>query len=392
MKKIVLAGFPNVNNLGDPVLFESTEYLLKNIAKNDSAKIIRLDLFGIRRKGLIGFLIRVFNRVLNTLFSIENRGSILFYYIQKFLIKLYCEEYYTNIIQDADAIVFAGGGLIKYKYETCDFRITILTELAREKNIPIAFNGVGVEDYSEHNIRCQKMKKILNSDIVKSITTRDNIGLLNEKYIYNSNIYTDKVSDSAFWSDKVYKVSKNKNSEIIGLGVIRGGIFQDNGIPITENELIDLWVEIINELDSRSIKWCLFTNGLEADNRFLYKLLEKVGRSDEKEDLVKIPKTPYELVKIVSKFKKVISCRMHASIISYSLNIPSVGLIWNNKIKMFGKMIEHPDRFISYHEFFPKKIVDKLIDMNFNKEDINIKNNFRQTTLNSLKKFINSIN
>ena len=392
MKKIVIAGFPNVKNFGDPILFECTEYLLKSIVNDDSIEIARLDLFGERKKGLIGFLIRALDRILNILFSIEKRDSTLFYYIQKSLIKYNCKEYYRKIILDADAIVFAGGGMIKYKYETFDFRLTILTEMARKQNIPVAFNAVGVEGYSEDNIRCKKMKKALNSDIIKSITTRDNIELLNEKYIFNPNIYTDKVADSAFWSNEVYKVSKDRNSEIVGLGVVRGGIFQDNGISITEEQLLNLWVGIITELDLRSIKWNLFTNGLEADNEFLYRLLEKVDGSARKEELVRIPKNSQELVEIVSGFKKVIACRMHASIISYSLDVPSIGLIWNDKIRMFGETIGHQDRFISHQEFSPKYIVDKLTNMELNEEDIDFKNDFRKTTLNSLNRFISLIN
>lgn len=389
MQKIVLAGFPNVKNFGDPILFESAEYLIKSIIDEETT-VVRLDLFGEKNNKIKTLTIKVLNRLMNTLIKKEYRNTSGFYGLQKKLIKSAVYNYYRHTTENADAIIFAGGGMLKYKYETCDFRLTILTEMAEELNIPVAFNAVGVEGYSAENIRCQKMKESLNNDIVKSITTRDDIDLLNDKYIYNNNVFTAKVADSAFWSDKVYNISNNKNSKIVGLGVVRGGIFQDNGISMTEDELLNLWVGIIEELDSKAIEWKLFTNGLGADNEFLYKLLKKIGRLDE-EELVRIPRSPKELVEIISEFQTVIACRMHASIVSYSLDVPSVGLVWNDKIRMFGETIGHPDRFISHQEFSPKRIVEKMINIELNEEDINFKNDFRQTTLKSVERFINII-
>lgn len=39
-------------------------------------------------------------------------------------------------------------------------------------------NGVGIEGYSETDIRCQRLKKAINQDCFKVITTRDDIDTL----------------------------------------------------------------------------------------------------------------------------------------------------------------------------------------------------------------------
>lgn len=391
MKKIVLAGAPYVKNLGDPVLFESTEYLVDSTIKDEFITIERLDLFQGNTNTLRSFIIRGFNKLINTVYKKERRNTKFFYKAQKYLIEAATKDYYKNKIRDSDIIIFVGGGMIKYKYETFDFRISILTEMANTLNIPVIFNAVGVEGYSEKNIRCQQVKKVLNQDNVKLITTRDDIDLLNEKYITNFNITTGQVADSAFWSDMVYDISKNENSDIIGLGVVRGKIFNDNDIPITENELLELWCEIIKELEFRELKWKLFTNGLDADNEFMDLLLKKIGREDETDVLTIIPKTSKELVETIAGFNKVIACRMHASIIAYSLEIPTIGLIWNDKIKMFGEIIGYPDRFIQYKVFEAEHIVNKLLQIEITSKDREFKNTFRKTTFNSLKKCIDEI-
>ena len=50
----------------------------------------------------------------------------------------------------------------------------------------------------------------------------------------------------------------------------------------------------------------------------------------------------------ISGFSSVIAVRMHANIIAFSLGIPSVAFVWNDKLRFFGQSIGYPDRFIEY--------------------------------------------
>jgi polysaccharide pyruvyl transferase WcaK-like protein len=52
---------------------------------------------------------------------------------------------------------------------------------------------------------------------------------------------------------------------------------------------------------------------------------------------------------------------LHANIISYALNVPSIGLVWNDKLTLFGEDIGYPERFFEYDKFNAKKIVDALV-------------------------------
>lgn len=42
---------------------------------------------------------------------------------------------------------------------------------------------------------------------------------------------------------------------------------------------------------------------------------------------------------------------MHSSIISYALDVPSVNLVWNDKIPFFYQNIGYPDRAISIEDW-----------------------------------------
>ena len=63
----------------------------------------------------------------------------------------------------------------------------------------------------------------------------------------------------------------------------------------------------------------------------------------------------------ISSFKTIIACRMHANIIAYSLKIPSVGLIWNNKLALWGEKCGYSDRFIKAEDMNGSYAVDKIV-------------------------------
>ena len=134
-------------------------------------------------------------------------------------------EYYEDKIGKVDVIIVSGGGLIKYKYEGLDYILENLIYYAQKKQIPVLINAVGIEGYDEQHFGCQLLKKYINQSCVKMITTRDNIALLQGKWLENKEIDCELVGDPALWAHKVYGISK-KESKIIGLGLIRGEIFK----------------------------------------------------------------------------------------------------------------------------------------------------------------------
>ena len=69
---------------------------------------------------------------------------------------------------------------------------------------------------------------------------------------------------------------------------------------------------------------------------------------------------PETLFSKMAKYDGVISCRLHPSIISFSMNIPAVSLVWNTKVPSFYKGIGYPDRAIERESFEAEAIVDRL--------------------------------
>ena len=375
MKKILLCGLKYDSNYGDPIICECCKSLIKQILiennKINDFEIEEIDISGRTsfketyyiKKNIKYITIRIIGKILGLLKKITKKIKLKKAYNWLDMKKwnftkesVIMKKYFIPKIENSNIIIFTGGGMLKYKYQNCYNYINEITKIADEKNIPVCLNAVGVEGYDEKNIKCRLLKKAVNRKCIKMITTRDDISKL-EKYIENSDIIIKKVSDSATYANIVYNVKKDDKSKIIGLCMCRGNLFIDNEINYSESELMKLWKNIIEDLDNKNIKWKIYTNGLQADNEFVYKFVNKYQYGEKN---YVIPANPEELVKAISLFKGIIATRLHSCIIAYSLDVPAIGLVWNKKLKLFGESIGYSQRFFEFNDFNSKKIIDEL--------------------------------
>lgn len=276
---------------------------------------------------------------------------------------LFSEDY--EMVARADIIIFSGGGIIKYKSERFYYYIAKIIDVANKHAIPVYFNGVGIEGYDSENENCKMLRSALNCPCVKGISVRDDIDTLKGCYLDSpTSVKCSSVTDSAVFTDKVYKIKQNKASNVIGLGVVRGDIFVDHGeSEITPEYQLEMWRGIISKLEGTGYDWQLFTNGAESDYSFAKKIIEHLNLSARKAQLLAPrPVCSRQLVEIISGYKAVIAGRMHANVIAYALAIPSVGLIWNDKLRFWGNKIGYPERFISPCNMTAEAITLALFD------------------------------
>lgn len=347
MKAICFAGLVSEKNLGDIVIIESTKGLYKETLKGKGD----FDFSDLNLQfSNLNFSYRAVRKLKRLFYSFFNLDS------SRLEVNLF-KKYYTEQISNVDLLVLVGGGIIKYKYQDFFIYLTALIEVAEELNIPVVINAAGVEDYSETDTRCQLLKESLNKNIVKSITTRDDIETLNSLYIKNKKIHTAKVADPAVYCDEVYQVNK-KSSELYGIGLVRGGIFLDNERDLKPSEVADFYSDLIREMDKKNLKYQFFTNGALADSELVEQIEKKVG--NKKLNVIE-PQKDCDLISTISTFKGVVAARLHANIISYALNVPSIGLVWNDKLTLFGEDIGYPERFFEYDKLAANKIVDALV-------------------------------
>lgn len=389
-RKIAVVGLYSLPNMGDQLLCETTSFLLKRICSD--IEIIKLDVFPKKRTDRTT-IERIERRLSSKMIKKAKKrfdysdGSEMRYRYERRMWKMQVFRYYEKTLKDVDAIVFAGGGFVKFRTQGLNYYTEMIIEIAQKYNIPVMMNAIGIEGYDENDYRCISLKKHINSNVIKVITTRDNIEFLEECYMYNKNIKTALVGDPALWAPDCYNVHKNSSATTIGINIIRGNIFKDYGNRLTAEEMLSFYVELITELEKRSVDWVLFSNGMKSDQKFGRKLLDKLEMSESKK-MIPAPANAKELLEIIKDFKCVFGARLHACISSCALEVPVVGFIWNEKTEMFASQMKIEKNFFDENSLDACLIVDRLLEAADENYDTNIINDNRNKTLVFLRGFI----
>ena len=370
-KRIALMGLWDVTNYGDPILaFCTKKLLIDSLSAADAIDFVEVSL---KPKVKISLARRLFDALLWRFARIIGMG-------QKIRINISVNrlvKYYSPILKDFDAIVFAGGGIIKYRIEIFDYIIESILKIAKVKGIPVALNAVGIEGYDSTDERCMELKKNLNSPVLKYISTRDDLLTLTKKYLdRNVTVPCERVADPAVWSAECFGVHKDESSNVVGIGVARGNIFKDYGRNFTAEEMINLYEKMAYTFLSEGFRVEFFTNGLNLDNEFLEKIMIRLSNVDVKK---RIPVSAKNLVEIVASYRAIVTTRMHAGIIAYSLDVPAIGLVWNDKIKFFWESAGHPEYCVDVANLNSENILLTLRNAITNGYNQDHKRVFRQT-------------
>lgn len=317
--KVLLCGLMQGRNFGDVVISDCVKYLIKKSAKKDGLKNVKISTLDVRRQ--------------------KDKKSL-------------------NRVRNSDLVMFPGGGFIKYKQENLPRDMIRVISRAEKYGIPVAFNAVGMEGYDETDEGCQALFGMLHSRCTKYITSRDYAEDINSTYLKDGYLSAKRFADPAVWAADTYKIKRDENSQVVGLGVAREGLFLDYGLPLTKDDLLSIWSEIIIALESEGVKYKLFTNGLRQDEEFLSDLIAYMGKEDVREE-ISLPsaENARKLVEYIAGFSAIIACRMHANIIAFSLGVPSVAFVWNDKLRFFGDSIGCKERFLEYNQLKDTRLV-----------------------------------
>lgn len=264
-------------------------------------------------------------------------------------------------IQKTDLLVFGGAPLFNWHHQKFYERTAVTLELAERYGKPVIFSSIGIEGYSEENKKCQRLKKALEFECVKQITTRDDFESL-KNFAENSNALLDKVADPAVYTKQIFKkyaVSKARGEKKrIGIFVLRAGGFTDNNVDFTGEKAAALWKGLADEIENRGYEYEFLTSGHYSDEAYLDYLIRKHGISEER--CCFNMNLPEILVQKIAACDAVISCRLHPSIVAFSLGVPAVGIIWNSKVKYFYESVGYGERVMSTEHVSPVILMDRL--------------------------------
>ena len=366
MMRVKLIGLNSYDNLGDQILRDTCEFLAQKAAKDIEEKkysFEKMDMMP-RTEGtivnlLLIFLLRIFCKCGTFRYGRACYSTRFFDWIRNSLFKLKYYHYYVENLKDINAIIFVGGAYLKFKGEDFQYCIRNLISIAQEQNISVMFNAIGVEGYDEEDIRCVKLKECIEQPCVKVVTTRDDIQTLQSKFAKNAKCTTNLVGDPALWIPECYDICKSSEKRFqIGINVSYLTLFQLYGLPYNKDEYLQIFKQLIEELNRNSISYRLFCNGKKEDYEGGIELINKLGL---KEDVMfPQPQTPKELIEQISEFECIVPLRLHAAITAYALGIPSAGFIWNKKVLRFAKIVGMEESFIDIADFSAEVMVENI--------------------------------
>lgn len=396
-KKIAVIGLYSIPNMGDLILCETSQFLIREYGKKNDIdyEIIPMDLCPRFPSDYHGVeyikyrLSRKMKTIASKKFAYED-GTAYRYRYEYTMWKLRLKRYYMRTLKNVDAIVFAGGGFLKFRTQGLNYYVEMVVDIALKYQIPVMMNGVGIEGYDETDIRCQKLKKAINTGIIKSITTRDDIDTLKGNYIVNPEIKIDRVGDPALWTPECYDVVCDEERNVFGINIIRGNIFKDYGNNVSAEDVSIFYKNLINELNSRNLDWVLFSNGMPGDQKFGENILRDLG-IDSGERLLSAPKTSMELLNMIKTFKCIFGARLHACITAYSMDVQVVGFIWNEKTRMFSEIIDKRNNFFEEYEMDAKKIADRMVAASEETYDKKIREENKRLTVQYLEDFLSRV-
>jgi polysaccharide pyruvyl transferase WcaK-like protein len=350
--KILIIGERFSTNLGDGVICETVEGLLSKHYKDADITVADISTRQEYRKNKIVNLKDksvTIKKVTKQVF-IKLGLDIDYYKFKKSSLRR--NEYIESICNNNyDLAVFAGGQMFK---DTFVFPISQFVNHLAKNQTPIIFNACGVGDNKNRKLK-KLLKQSLTNENVRFISTRDDIDTLNNFYLEDNTTKAVATFDPAIWVKEVYKIKK-KNNDTVGLGVM----YVNN---MKKDDLIQFWKQIVQQLDKKGIKWSFFCNGDERDYQLMLDILNTFGISEKekKERLTKRSTTPEELIELISSFKSIISFRLHSHIIAYSLDIPAVALVWDEKLRFFYRGIGLENRCKTINDHY-LDIIEELSD------------------------------
>ena len=330
--KILVLGRAKDKNLGDVVIVDSCAYLLDEVIKNINKSYFWRQKRFFFPQPLKIEKVDIANVLVDTAEGIEKNMA------------------------SYDKIVFPGGGINSLKITGL-----LLQRLETRYNTRFYFNGIGIHPERHYEELANNIETILNDQRVRQITTRGDLTQTLD-YMKTEKPYPVKlVSDPAICASEAYRIKRNEDSGLIGIGPIRPDIFVEQESEISLEEVYKMYGGIFKEAERRGYDFRVFCNGTQRDYDFAREVLQKSGYEEEGR-LYRRPTKPEHLVKDIATFKGIIAARFHANIIATSLSVPSVALVWNVKMRSFADMMGIRDRYIEERKKLldPVFLLDKL--------------------------------
>lgn len=261
-----------------------------------------------------------------------------------------------DLLSEADAIFFAGGGLLGLSYLDFFQYVDQITAVANRRGIPVVFSSTGLNNMGAKDGSVEAIAEVIKRSCVKAVSVRENLRLFQE-LVADLPFAVRQVADPAVWTKYVYGMTEVIPDGTLGINVVRGGLFAANQRRWGLTAEMEYLAGMCERAEAVGLDAQLYTNGSLDDNNTLRFFAREYAIPH---DRIILPQTTREVVQAIASRSAVASIRMHSSIIAYSFGIPTVALEWNDKLPHFYEAIGHAERLVPFGEWSAERSFETL--------------------------------
>ncbi len=362
-ERIVICGERYSTNLGDGVISDCLQYMIRKL--DPEIPLYLIDLSGrsafnheqSTKKGLNWDFLQTRSRTWRRFrklvgWHLFRRGPVT--------------ARWQKALQPPGLLIVGGGQLLLDTDLNFPIRIKEVVSMARRAGMQVAFAACGVSPHWSKFAHRFFLGAVCNTD-VKFVSVRDNTALQNLLTHFGKSLPVDPVVtvDPAVWAAETYGVSKNLSSPYIGLGIAAPKNLcrqAERPYNFRDETLSCFWVELAKLLAENKMSPALFTNGAPEDVEFLKHIAARLELDGKEMKAVILPQStnPRMLVSQITQMKALVAHRLHANIIAFALGVPTVGLIWDNKVRQFGLEIGCEEFLVESNQLDAALVASKL--------------------------------
>ncbi|MFN4098270.1 MAG: polysaccharide pyruvyl transferase family protein [Pararhodobacter sp.] len=324
--KTVLFNCKYSENLGDGLIVEALEGGIRS--ERPDATVVSCDLAGRRDYGHVVTHNRASKlRYLQALPPRLRRASVaavMLPRIRSFSLR------WREELRDADLAIIGGGQLFQDDDLNFPLKVGALLKLCAEMNKPVAVHGVGVS--AEWSPVARSLFRRLRQTNCLWISVRDE----DSRAAWLHHFPGDGLPPPSVVPDPAMLINPElrQRPDAVGVNVVHPAILAHH-IPGDGSGMasVAFYTGLVDYILQAGLRVVLFTNGASEDEQHLDAVMAALGERP----VSRAPRArvPGDLVAVQSGFAAMVGYRLHASILSYRLGIPCVGLGWDRKLQSF---------------------------------------------------------
>ncbi|WP_195909673.1 polysaccharide pyruvyl transferase family protein [Rhizobium tubonense] len=350
--KILVFNVKYSENLGDGLLALCIEKYLGH-GGVDNVQIETIDLAGREGFGTSRNRRQPAIRILHRLPPFARRMAVE-YVLGRSLRKL--RQEWEKKIAAADAVVIGGGNLFQDDDLNFPLKVGTLLDCVRQAKRPLAIYAVGVSGH--WSPRAKSLFERLHKTQIVHLSVRDNFASDNWSHHFPdgpaAEIFPDPGLLVRHMTGPQADLFEPKFKRVAGICVTEPIILErhaSQSVSAIPFRSVDDYRELIKLLLADGHRVCVFCNGAAEDQAFANQILDDAAMAKHlasgRVELAERPRTPEELIDILTSTSVILAHRLHACIAAYSLAIPHVGLGWDKKVQGFFQSVGREEYFVN---------------------------------------------